>query len=103
MRQQRKAGKLSADRVARLEQIGFAWAASTANRSARVAESNKARSAWKNRFDELLAYKRAHGDCDVPDKWNENKKLANWVSQQRHCYKRGTLDVGRVKLLKETG
>ena len=58
---------------------------------------------WRTRFADLLRYKEVHGNCDVPAKWKEDKKLSNWVSQQRHNYNRGSLHVTRVKLLEEAG
>ena len=41
---------------------------------------------WRYRKAELEAYKRAHGDCNVPDNYDENPKLAKWVARQRSEY-----------------
>jgi hypothetical protein len=38
------------------------------------------------------AYKRAHGDCNVPQRWATDQQLAKWVSEQR-TYKKA-LDRG---------
>jgi superfamily II DNA or RNA helicase len=99
MRAQRNARKLSADRVAKLETIGFAWASA---RTAGVGEEG-INAGWKARFDELRRYKQARGDCAVPAKWKENKQLANWVSMQRQLKKRGELVSERIKLLEGNG
>jgi hypothetical protein len=40
---------------------------------------------WDARFQELLEYRKRHGDCCVPISFL-NKKLANWVSRQRRKY-----------------
>ena len=31
----------------------------------------------------VAAYKVAHGDCDVPQGWPEDKPLADWVNTQQ--------------------
>ena len=90
MRAQRNSGKLSADRIAKLNALDFAWR-STRN------------SAWEARFDEFLAYKQAHGDCTEPPRRGESKELGNWVSMQRQQKKRGELHIERVRLLEENG
>ena len=40
---------------------------------------------WETRYQELVAYAKQHGDCCVPISYS-NKKLANWVSNQRKLY-----------------
>lgn len=101
MRTQRNVGKLSAGRIAKLDAVGFAW---TSSRKADVKLGEQiVTEAWKSRFDELVAYKQAHGDCDIPAKWKQNQRLANWVSMQRQLKKRAALPEPRVKLLDELG
>ena len=51
----------------------------------------------------LLDYKRKYGNCNVPDKWPENRKLSGWVGTQRQFKKRGVLTPKRIKRLKEIG
>ncbi len=34
---------------------------------------------WDERFGELVAYKRQHRDCNVPQKWPENQQLARVI------------------------
>jgi len=62
-------GHLKPDRIRRLEAIGFTWDPVVAM--------------WEERFAELQQYRRANGNCDVPNKWTQNIKLATWVSNQR--------------------
>jgi len=101
MRTQRNHGLLSAERIASLDALGFVWKAP--RRAKVVFGEHEVSAPWKRRFEELLAYKAEHGDCDVPAKWVKNEGLANWVSQQRQLKKRGTLQPGRENLLNEIG
>jgi len=41
---------------------------------------------WLQNFCELRNYKNTHGDCNVPDKWEDNRILSNWVKKQREQY-----------------
>jgi len=54
-------------------------------------------------FQELLHYKQAHGDCLVPQRWKENRSLAEWVSGQRMAYFRKRLAPDRIQQLTEVG
>jgi hypothetical protein len=45
------------------------------------------RDRWKDHMSELLDYHDIHGHCNVPKRYSENTKLANWVSYQRQQYK----------------
>jgi superfamily II DNA or RNA helicase len=154
MRKDRKAEKLSAERVRKLNEIGFAWDALEAEWEERIAQledfkkvhshcnvsskwpanpalarwvnslRNKLRrgaispervkqltemgfswdrptEVWEESFRALLAYKEAHGDCNVPLRWSPNKKLGLWVQTQRR--RRASLDEGRIRRLEEAG
>jgi hypothetical protein len=39
--------------------------------------------AWEAQFARLVAYKAAHGDCNVPVAWAEDLPLGRWVGVQR--------------------
>ena len=54
---------------------------------------------WEERFAELVAYKRAHGHCEIPTAWAENQALAKWVVNQRVFRKRGNLSPERISRL----
>jgi hypothetical protein len=43
--------------------------------------------AWDDRLSELADYRKTHGDCNVPQRYSENKKLGTWVQTQRNQYK----------------
>ena len=51
----------------------------------------------------LVKYKKKHGHCDVPSSCPSEPDLANWVANQRHRKKMGSLAVDRVKKLEEIG
>ena len=64
---------LNEDRIQKLKGIGF------------VFEKNTRK--WDQRYQELEMYKKKHGDCMVPDNYEENPSLASWVANQRNLYK----------------
>ncbi|NJM55433.1 MAG: hypothetical protein HC841_05540 [Verrucomicrobiae bacterium] len=99
MRTKRNSGRLSADRIAKLDALGFAWESS---RTAEVGGDGIIAS-WKKRFDELLGFKEANGDCKVPADWAKNPPLGRWVSQQRSMKKAGKLHPKREEMLNEIG
>lgn len=80
---------LSKDRIKRLEDIGFEW--------------NLHEAGWNEMYNELIEYMEEYGDCNVPEKYAENKKLANWVQSQRTTYLNGRLSENRIKCLEEIG
>jgi superfamily II DNA or RNA helicase len=97
LRVQRKKGVLFAERIAKLDELGFMWS------GAKKVMDDGLSEPCRTRFADLLRYKEVHGNCDVPMHWKEDKQLANWVNQQRQLYKRGSLHATRVKLLEEAG
>ena len=80
---------LSVDRVTRLDHLGFVW--------------DKLTTAWEKMFAELSAYKNAHGDCNVPEQFKDNSKLATWCGTQRRSHKSNKLAAGRAKRLEAIG
>eukprot|EP00980_Cylindrotheca_fusiformis_P025163 scaffold13207_cov143-Cylindrotheca_fusiformis.AAC.16 len=68
-----KRSTLSDERVRLLNKIGFIW--------------NSHDAVWEERWNELLLYKRIHGDCVVPSNYEKNPQLAVWVKRQRRQYK----------------
>jgi hypothetical protein len=79
-----------ATRAHRLDELGFTWAFSPT-------------ASWEQRFDELLAYRKQHGNCNVPQHWKENKQLGKWVNTQRTQLKRGKMDAERKAKLENVG
>ena len=75
--EQRTRGQLAPERKERLDKLGFVW--------------NARDFGWEKMFAELERYKQRIGDSNVPQKWSENLRLANWVSDQRKAQMRGQL------------
>lgn len=48
----------------------------------------KAPSSWSNWMSQLAAYRRKHGDCDVPLKYPDNPSLGTFVNRQRTEYRK---------------
>jgi hypothetical protein len=64
---------------------------------------------WELKFNELLKYKDAHGNTNVPDRikipgTNQyNLKLGSWVMAQRMLYRKGTIQKWRYDKLVSVG
>ena len=92
--QRTKKETMSENRRNQLNSIGFVWRLKTRRpkQQPRVRPSTvedpkkkKARSdkeAWEVRFQQLVEYKRIHGNCNVPCKYNANPQLGSWVNSQ---------------------
>ena len=87
-KQRSRKGRLEADRIKRLDALGFVW--------------DSLEQAWETRFQELVSYQEEHGDCLVPRSW-KNKLLATWVSTQRTTKKKGKLEDDQIKRLDDLG
>ena len=93
-------GKLSPDRIARLDAIGFEWEAS--GRKGRR-HKNYLRIGWEERFTRLAAFKDRFGHTQVPERWSEDKSLADWVGSQRKYNRSGKLPADRRQRLDALG
>jgi hypothetical protein len=65
--------KLTSDELDRLNAIDFPWDGQQSLISLK----------WDGMLNELLDYKREHGDCYVPQRNKKNVKLGAWVIIQR--------------------
>lgn len=82
--------KLSRIRTDFLESIGFEWHPRRANEDI----------AWIEMFERLRSYARMnHGSTAVPQVYNKDPKLGQWVSGQRKLRKNGKLALDRLYLL----
>jgi len=81
--------KLSAERIQRLEKLGFVW--------------ERLENSWEDRFAALVYYNQTHGDCNVPNKWKDDPSLGQWCQTQRRVYKNNKLSPERIKRLEEIG
>jgi hypothetical protein len=61
--------KISPDRIARLDTIGFEW--------------DPQRAQWEYLFRKLQQFTKEHSHCKVPKGYTRDPELANWVRNQR--------------------
>jgi hypothetical protein len=88
-RQMYRKGKLSRDRIQRLEDTGFIWC--------------RQEQAWNEMYQRLVSYLKAHGDGIVPLELRGDPQLGRWVLKQRYRRKKGLLKEVRVKKLDGVG
>ena len=86
-----KTGKISPERIERLENIGFKWD---------ILEEQ-----FEIGFKETLLYKEKTGDPNVPAtyKTTEGFLLGSWQSNQRGNYKTGKISPERIEMLENIG
>jgi DNA repair exonuclease SbcCD ATPase subunit len=65
-----KSNRLAKDHIEKLNEIGFTWGIDKED-------------AWKSRYNELVEYKKAFGDCCVPRRYKANPQLANWLQNEK--------------------
>jgi hypothetical protein len=80
-----KRGKLSPERIAKLESLEFCWDFFAA--------------AWDKRITELRDFKNANGHCNAP----RNAPLAQWIRAIRHRHKKGLLSPEQIAQLDAVG
>jgi hypothetical protein len=86
-----KKGKLSPDRIERLEDIGFKW--------------NPLDEQFERGLQETLHYRNNTGSSYVPYDYRtpEGYSLGVWQYAQRRIYKKGKLSSDRIKRLEDIG
>ena len=88
---QRKSTSMSEERRKRLNSIGFTW------------KNREANADWEVRFQQLVDYNRVHGNCNVPQKYQENPPLGIWVREQRTRFNNATMSKERRKKMNSIG
>jgi hypothetical protein len=83
------ANKLLPERIEKLDEIGFVWDPFEAQ--------------WSEYFEQLIQYKKEHGDTLVPQDYGDNPSLGKWVATQRTNYNANTLYSERIEKLNEVG
>jgi hypothetical protein len=78
------------DRKDLLNKLGFVW---RVDRSA----------LWNTQYEKLVEFKRKHGHCLVPQRFQEDVALGMWVSKQRQFHSKNTIRLDRKVLLDEIG
>ncbi len=92
-------GRLAANRLERLQSIGFPlklllWEAAAISKTP----------AWERRFRALLAFRREHGHLFVPTpRDSRHSGLAMWMEQQRAVRRAGRFLPNRERRLREIG
>jgi hypothetical protein len=54
---------------------------------------------WNKQYEKLVEFKRKNGHCVVPNKYQEDAALGNWVQQQRYLHRKNTIRLDRKGLL----
>jgi hypothetical protein len=72
-RRMKRVGKISSKREDLLNQIGFSWKLAPSQKPAK----------WHERYNQLKAFHKRYGHCDVQYEWKKNPKLGGWVYEQR--------------------
>jgi len=88
-RHKRKRDRLTPAQIARLDAVGLVW--------------SPVANVWEVMFGQLRAYASKHGDCNIPEHYAPNQKLASWAHSQRHRKCKGLLSTERQKRLETIG
>lgn len=80
---------LAAERVKKLDAIGFTWD---------VAEAK-----WEERFTALDSFRKKHGHCLVNTKKAQTSSLGRWCTNTRRFYKEGKLPPEKIKRIESLG
>jgi hypothetical protein len=88
-RQSYKMGELSSERIQMLNDVGFVW--------------DPHEFVWSKNFEELIEYKKKHGNTRVPHLYAPNRPLGTWVMTQRSNYKAGFLSSQQIQKLNQIG
>jgi hypothetical protein len=93
-------GSLLPQRIDKLNELSFIWSTPLTYDKITI----KLEAQWKaTYYGKLMAFKAAHGHCDVPTRWKDDRSLAKWVTLQRRLYNQGELRVDRKELLDQVG
>jgi len=84
----KNSNNLEPERRAQLISLGFDWSSQT----------EKEDMAWNGLYQKLVAYKDAHGNCEVPQK---DPELGAWVANLRKRAKMNKLRNDRKELLRQ--
>lgn len=95
-RRLKRAGRLSADKVSRLNEAGFVWDPI----GKRQVEHDAVWSEW---LAQLIAFHQKHGHWRVPTEQHRFHRLRVWMDNQRISYHRGWLSADRIQRLEEVG
>jgi hypothetical protein len=89
LRGKRRRGKLSQERIAKLDALEFVWSPSE--------------SEWMEKYQALKRFWKTHGHCSVPFRDGDLEKLGWWCNTQRQSRRKGKISAHRVRLLDQIG
>ncbi len=80
-----KNGGLGKERIKRLEDIGFIW--------------DQLDDLWENGYQETIKYKLQFGNANAPYRYKTSNgyKLGVWQGSKKNLYKKGNLNIERIK------
>jgi hypothetical protein len=81
-----KQKKVTPERKAKLDELGFVWSVWSPKEKPKKGTNSNAERKWEQMFGKLKEYKAKHGDCRVPYNFVQDTSLAMWVSTQRREY-----------------
>ena len=81
-----KQNKVTPERKAKLDELGFVWSVWSPKEKPKKGTNSNAERKWEHMFEKLKDYKVKHGDCRVPYNFVQDTSLAMWVSTQRREY-----------------
>ena len=90
-RSRKRAGKLSPERIRRLEELGLAWDVFEAF--------------WEKGYAHACAYRRSHGNMKVPANYvcDDGFRLKGWLNNQSTRRKNGSLSPVQLEKLEAIG
>merc|ERR1711879_1023408 len=74
----------------KLERLGFVWC---------LSDTDESEVSWRQRVKELKQYRAEHGDCSVPQNYEDDPDLRSWVVSQRRNFRK--LKQGKASPLTE--
>lgn len=96
-------GKIDSERIERLETIGFEWRLQQ-QAAPRNPVSTKA---FDENFEEMVkkvsSFAQQQGHCRIPQNYEKDPALGNWVKNRRSEKKKGTLDKNKEERLSQIG
>ena len=97
---------LSHERQTLLNALGFQWDESQTPHTLRATGGHYTPdedAKWKAAFQQLVEYKNVHGHPNVAETYKVDAALGKWVAQQRAMYRKETLPLDRLNLLRDLG
>jgi hypothetical protein len=102
-RGERRRGRLSAERIQMLDELGFAWNLSGKVLPHIIERDRQLRMRWESMYRVLAAYHQAHGCCPTVYRSNARSRLERWCAEQRTVRQRGKLSEEQVRRLDGLG